>query len=100
MLLTFYRFINNSGVNFTMIVDIKKLSVDYSGVKALDDISFGIAKVTFWESLDRTAQENLRCLDACLDCTHSMMEQSSSLDRIYGTLENIYHMWDSYHKSQ
>jgi len=26
-----------------MIVDIKKLSVDYSGIKALDDISFGIA---------------------------------------------------------
>ena len=44
MLLTFYRFINNSGVDFTMIVDIKKLSVDYSGIKALDDISFGIAK--------------------------------------------------------
>ena len=29
-------FINNSGVDFTMIVDIKKLSVDYSGIKALD----------------------------------------------------------------
>ncbi|HIA96759.1 MAG TPA: metal ABC transporter ATP-binding protein, partial [Candidatus Nitrosopelagicus sp.] len=26
-----------------MIVDIQKLSVDYSGIKALDDISFGIA---------------------------------------------------------
>ena len=25
-----------------MIVDIEKLSVDYSGIKALDDISFGI----------------------------------------------------------
>jgi len=47
MLLTFYRFINNSGVDFTMIVDIKKLSVDYSGIKALDDISFGIAKGDF-----------------------------------------------------
>ena len=47
MLLTFYRFINNSGVNFIMIVDIKKLSVDYSGIKALDDISFGIAKGDF-----------------------------------------------------
>jgi len=47
MLLTFYRFINNSGVNFTMIVDIKKLTVDYSGIKALDDISFGIAKGDF-----------------------------------------------------
>jgi len=89
MLLTFYRFINNSGVNFTMIVDIKKLSVDYSGVKALDDISFGIAKGDFWESLDRTVQESLRCLDACLDCIHSMMEQSRSLIMIYGTLENI-----------
>jgi len=30
-----------------MIVDIKKLSVDYSGIKALDDISFGIAKGDF-----------------------------------------------------
>jgi len=47
MLLTFYRFINNSGVDFIMIVDIKKLSVDYSGIKALDDISFGIAKGDF-----------------------------------------------------
>jgi len=47
MLLTFYRFINNSGVDFTMIVDIKKLSVDYSGIKALDDISFGIAEGDF-----------------------------------------------------
>jgi len=40
-------FINNSGVDFTMIVDIQKLSVDYSGIKALDDISFGIAKGDF-----------------------------------------------------
>jgi len=40
-------FINNSGVDFTMIVDIKNLSVDYSGIKALDDISFGIAKGDF-----------------------------------------------------
>jgi len=47
MLLTFYRFINNLGVDFTMIVDIKKLSVDHSGIKALDDISFGIAKGDF-----------------------------------------------------
>jgi len=47
MLLTFYRFINNLGVDFIMIVDIKKLSVDYSGIKALDDISFGIAKGDF-----------------------------------------------------
>jgi len=47
MLLTFYRFINNLGVDFSMIVDIKKLSVDYSGIKALDDISFGIAKGDF-----------------------------------------------------
>ena len=47
MLLTFYRFINNSGVDFSMIVDIKKLTVDYSGIKALDDISFGIAKGDF-----------------------------------------------------
>ena len=30
-----------------MIVDIKKLTVDYSGIKALDDISFGIAKGDF-----------------------------------------------------
>jgi len=34
MLLTFYRFINNSGVDFSMIVDIKILSVDYSGIKS------------------------------------------------------------------
>jgi len=47
MLLTFYRFINNLGVDFSMIVDIKKLSVDYSGIKALDDISFGIAEGDF-----------------------------------------------------
>jgi len=47
MLLTFYRFINNSGVDFTMIVDIDKLSVDYSGIKSLDDISFGIDEGDF-----------------------------------------------------
>jgi len=47
MLLTFYRFINNSGVDFPMIVDIDKLSVDYSGIKALDDISFGIDEGDF-----------------------------------------------------
>jgi len=47
MLLTFYRFINNLGMDFTMIVDIQKLSVDYSGIKALDDISFGIAEGDF-----------------------------------------------------
>ena len=40
-------FINNSGVDFTMIVDIQKLSVDYSGIKALEDISFGIAEGDF-----------------------------------------------------
>lgn len=40
-------FINNSGVDFIMIVDIQKLSVDYSGIKALDDISFGIAEGDF-----------------------------------------------------
>ena len=32
MLLTFYRFINNLGVDFTMIVDIKKLTVFYSWI--------------------------------------------------------------------
>jgi len=47
MLLTFYRFINNLGVDFTMIVDIQKLSVDYSGIKALDNLSFGIDKGDF-----------------------------------------------------
>jgi len=47
MLLTFYRFINNSGVDFTMIVDIKKLSVDYTGIKALDNLSFGIDEGDF-----------------------------------------------------
>ena len=47
MLLTFYRFINNLGVDFTMIVDIQKLSVDYSGIKALEDISFGIDEGDF-----------------------------------------------------
>ena len=30
-----------------MIVEIEKLSVDYSGIKALDDISFGIAEGDF-----------------------------------------------------
>jgi len=30
-----------------MIVDIEKLSVDYSGIKALEDISFGIAEGEF-----------------------------------------------------
>ena len=30
-----------------MIVDIEKLSVDYSGIKALDDISFGIDEGDF-----------------------------------------------------
>ncbi len=30
-----------------MIVDIEKLSVDYSGIKALEDISFGIAEGDF-----------------------------------------------------
>ena len=40
-------FINNSGVDFTMIVDIQKLSVDYSGIKALEDVSFGIAEGDF-----------------------------------------------------
>ena len=47
MLLTFYRFINNLGVDFTMIVDIDKLSVDYSGIKALDNLSFGIDEGDF-----------------------------------------------------
>ena len=47
MLLTFYRFINNSGVDFPMIVDIDKLSVDYSGIKSLDNISFGIDEGDF-----------------------------------------------------
>ena len=43
----FIGFINNSGVDFAMIVDIKKLSVDYSGIKALDNLSFGITKGDF-----------------------------------------------------
>ena len=47
MLLTFYRFINNLACILLMIVDIQKLSVDYSGIKALDDISFGIAEGDF-----------------------------------------------------
>ena len=47
MLLTFYRFINNSGVDFTMIVDIQNVSVDYSGIKALDNLSFGIDEGDF-----------------------------------------------------
>ena len=40
-------FINNLGVDFTMIVDIDKLSVDYSGIKALDNLSFGIDEGDF-----------------------------------------------------
>ena len=47
MLLTFYRFINNLACILLVIVDIQKLSVDYSGIKALDDISFGIAEGDF-----------------------------------------------------
>ena len=47
MLLTFYRFINNRACILLVIVDIQKLSVDYSGIKALDDISFGIAEGDF-----------------------------------------------------
>jgi len=47
MLLTFYRFINNSGVDFIMIVDIQNVSVDYSGIKALDNLSFGIDEGDF-----------------------------------------------------
>ena len=42
MLLTFYRFINNQAQILDMIVDIEKLSVDYSGINALEEISFGI----------------------------------------------------------
>ena len=30
-----------------MLVDIEKLSVDHSGIKALEDISFGIAEGDF-----------------------------------------------------
>jgi len=30
-----------------MIVEIEKLSVEYTGIKALDDISFGIAEGDF-----------------------------------------------------
>ena len=47
MLLTFYRFINNRACILLVIVDIQKLSVDYSGIKALDDISFGIVEGDF-----------------------------------------------------
>ena len=64
-----------------MIVDIEKLSVDYAGIKALEDVSFGIAEGDFWELLGQMEQGNLRCLDACLDCTHNMMERSSSYDQ-------------------
>ena len=42
MLLTFFTFINNQAQILDMIVDIEKLSVDYSGVNALEEISFGI----------------------------------------------------------
>ena len=42
MLLTFFTFINNQVGILYMIVDIEKLSVDYSGINALEDISFGI----------------------------------------------------------
>jgi len=47
MLLTFYRFINNHVYTLLMIVDIEKLSVDYAGIKALEDVSFGIAEGDF-----------------------------------------------------
>ena len=33
--------------NFCMIVDIENLTIDYSGIKALDDISFGIDEGDF-----------------------------------------------------
>ena len=42
MLLTFFTFINNQAWILDMIVDIEKLSVDYSGINALEEISFGI----------------------------------------------------------
>ena len=42
MLLTFFTFINNQAQILDMIVDIEKLSVDYSGINALEEISFGI----------------------------------------------------------
>jgi len=42
MLLTFFTFINNRAWILDMIVDIQNLSVAYSGIKALDKISFGI----------------------------------------------------------
>ena len=42
MLLTFFTFINNQARILDMIVDIEKLSVDYSGINALEEISFGI----------------------------------------------------------
>ena len=42
MLLTFFTFINNQAQILDMIVDIENLSVDYSGINALEEISFGI----------------------------------------------------------
>ena len=42
MLLTFFTFINNQARILDMIVDIEKLSVDYSGINVLEEISFGI----------------------------------------------------------
>jgi len=42
-----YTFINNHVYTLLMIVDIEKLSVDYAGIKALEDVSFGIAEGDF-----------------------------------------------------
>ena len=42
MLLTFFTFINNQAQILYMRVDIENLSVDYSGINALEEISFGI----------------------------------------------------------
>jgi len=44
-----------------MIVDIEKLSVDYSGIKALDDISFGIDEGDFLGIIDCSGN----CMFSC-----------------------------------
>ena len=89
MLLTFYMFINNSGVDFTMIVDIEKLSVDYSGIKAIDNLSFGIDEGDFLGIIGPNGAGKSTLFNVCLDCIRSMTEQSRSLVMTYATRENI-----------
>jgi len=91
MLLTFYRFINNSGVDFPMIVDIDKLSVDYSGIKSLDDISFGIDEGDFLGIIGPNGAGKSTLFKCMLGLHTEYDGQSGSLVRMYATRENTCH---------